>query len=687
MQGSLISRLHVLILLAGIGAPWSVFADDSGAVDVITVTGTRTAHTIADAPIVTQVITREQIERTTNLDVGRVLDEIPDVYVRQNEQFKLGASTIRMQGADANKVAILLNGRRFRGGIDGIVDLRDIPVDHIERIEVLRGPASSLYGSDAMGGVINIITRPAPERPEASLKIAGGTFGRLFGNATLGGSLGGVEGFLSYSHDELEIAQQYGEFSEQFSGEASDAKQRRDDLFVDLGYAIGARQRIGVTGNYNPIHEGPESRKVNGSVNGTYTWIGRAGTTLDLATGWYGFFRENDLSGFQEDVDYDNVFAEVRATHPMTHLVARETHLMTVGVRFRDEFLVGRTVPGTLLPVDDIDAAASLVSGYVQDEIGLTDSLSLVVGASFDAHEFYGGEANPRAHLTWRPNEWLRFSAGVGRGFRAPDLKQLFDVDANNIVRSGNRITGYVILGNRDLEPETDHGVTFHAGASPWPGIIASLGLFRHEFRDLIEVALLCAGPTLCPGGFENPYPELSGQLYRYENVGAAVTQGGDVSLQLLPFEIFDVVSDHRIEVRLQYGYLHSRNEGDRPGESGNELPFRPPHRFLPSLAHMYVPWGTEVRLGAEYEDRTYADLINSPDVIAESHWLFGAHFRWTPPRALVPMWLSWPGQRDEPFTIFVEGTNLLDAEFGLATAMGRVAGRRMIVGGVQVRL
>ena len=84
--------------------------------DGIVVTGTRTEHAEADAPVPTQVIDREEIEAVATDNVEVLLSQIPDLYVRRNEEFGLGASTVRMQGLDANKTAILIDGRRFRGG-------------------------------------------------------------------------------------------------------------------------------------------------------------------------------------------------------------------------------------------------------------------------------------------------------------------------------------------------------------------------------------------------------------------------------------------------------------------------------------------------------------------------------------------------------------------------------------------
>ena len=170
------------------------------------VTGTKTEHAAEEAPVPTQVIPREVIEQSATVGIEQVLDQIPDLYVQQNVEFGLGASIVRMQGADPNKVAILLDGQRFRGGIDGVVDLRDIPAGEIEQIEIIRGPASSLYGSDAMAGVINIRTRVGrrPD-PTSTPPAAGGSSRSSSTSSSHGWHVGPVKYFLSAQHDEVAV--------------------------------------------------------------------------------------------------------------------------------------------------------------------------------------------------------------------------------------------------------------------------------------------------------------------------------------------------------------------------------------------------------------------------------------------------------------------------------------------------
>lgn len=661
------------------------------ALDEIVVTGTKTRHRVDEAPIPTQVISKEEISRTSAATIEEVLDQVADIYVRRNDQFRLGASTVRMQGADPNKVAILLNGRRFRGGIDGVVDLRDIPAQNIERIEIVRGPASNLYGSDAMAGVINIITRAGTEKPSVKGTIGAGNFGRFLAAASHGYRIGDLSYFFSAQHDEIEIAQLFGEISGQYAGAASDAKQTRDNLFLTLDYRPLTAHRFSLTGDYTPVREGPKSTKHNLTTTLGWDWQIAPLADFFLNASRYGFERDNQLQGFEEDVSYEDWSGEARLAYNLLRGIWIDSHLFSIGHRLRTESLDSASLAfrsgsgSVILDPGDVHASTMLNSTYLQDEITLGEHVTAVIGTSVDVHRYFGAHVSPRFNLTWRPSDRYRISGTVGRGFRAPDLLQLFDVDPNNITISRDRIGGYVILGNRDLQPETDLGSSLSFEARPWDGFSTTLSLFRHNFHNLIGVALECATSTICQPGFTNPFPQLSGQIFRYQNISSAITQGLDIGFAIDPATLLQWRTPHRIGLQLNYAHLYSRNTSDRPGDKHKELPFRPPHRFLPAITYRNNTNGLDVKLWGEYEDRTYTDVSNSADFIARSHWLWNGRLALRPAQLLGASRLpSWVRQGYDWMSFFIEGTNLTDEEFGLLTPMGRIAGRRTFLAGVQ---
>lgn len=652
----------------------------------IVVTGTRTPYRADEAPVPTQVIRREEIMATTSDNIADVLDQIPGLYVRRNEEFRLGASTVRMQGADPNKVAILLNGRRFRGGVDGVVDLRDIPAASVERIEIIRGPASSLYGSDAMGGVINIITRQAGATPTFDAAIAGGSFGRVLGRASHGYSEGPFSYFLSYQHDEIELAQQFTDPSEQYEGDAADAKQTRDDLLAQLAYDVTPQHTVSFISDYAPIREGPLSQRDNVTLGGAYDAALTEMTSANADVNWYYFDRSNALPGFEEDVTFREWDAGLRGLHTFLHGIRGEQHQLSVGYRFNHEQLasagrsVGEAANAVALP--GVDAHAYQHSPYFQDEIVLGERWSAVVGASADVHNRYGVEINPRGTISWRPHDNYRLAVTVGRGYRAPDLLQLYDRDFNNVGAGSN---AYVILGNPDLEPETDLATTITGEAQPFPGLRATVDLYRHEFRNLIGVSIVCFAGTCTRPGFENPYPGVVNQVFRYENVRKAITQGVELSLRLEPLRwLLSEPGNHDVRLDLGYGYLHSRNKGGIASEDGNQLPLRPPHRVLPGVTYRHRAWGSEIHWFGEYESDTYTDLANNEDLVARNHWLWSFHVeqRLSPLLFLLPS--AAPVERTvRGLSVFADGYNVFDQEFGLATPRGQFAGHATFLAGV----
>lgn len=657
--------------------------------DEINVTAETDQQVVDDSPTAVQVVTREEIERTASDNVEKVLDLVPDLYIRRNDQFRLGASTVRMQGADPNKVAILLNGRRFQGGVDGVVDLRDIPTDNIERIEIIRGPASSLYGSDAMAGVINIITRQGSEHPSFEATMAGGTFDRLLANASHGYSIGDLTYFLSYQHDEVALAQQYGAISSQFEGDAGDAKQVRDNIFSNLTYQLTPQQQVSATVNYNPVREGPESHRDNLTTGAGWSWQPTDAWDSGLDFNRYAFARKNDLVGFEEDVHYEDWAGQGRLSYAARGSLAGEQQIITLGYRIRSESLDmpstsrGGTA-GNPVVFPSVHESALHNSPYMQDEILLDDAWSIVVGSSLDLNEYFSASVDPRLSIGWRPNDLFRITASVGRGYRAPDLLQLFDIDANNIVVNGDRVTGYVILGNPNLQPETDLGATLQVEARPVSGVAASVSFFRHDFHDLIAVELACLNATTCSGDFEHPFPDLNGQVFRYNNVSKALTEGFDIGLGLEPLEWLDHgAGDNILQLQLSYGFLHAVNLDPRPGE-GKELPYRPPNRAIITLDTGRRDLGIRSRFVAEYEDRTFTELANSTEFIAESHWIFDTRLEIEPARLLS----RWPlsgtaGQIWRGISFFTEASNLADAEYGVPGPMGNIAGKRSVLAGV----
>ena len=281
--------------------------DDTVRVDEVVVTGSKTEEDRWEATVPVQVLDRAEVESSSTINLEDALAEIPGLYVRRNNQFRLGASTVRMQGADPDKVAILVDGRRVRGGIEGVVDLRDLPANNVERIEIIRGPASSLYGSDAMAGVINIITRGGTPEPHAAAAYGQGSFARKFWSASHGWQAGNLRYFFSGMHDEFRPLEQYGVISEQFTG---DEVQKRDQAGARFDWEHGAH-RVSLTPSI-ATEDSPDSDKQDLSTGGEWQWRTSENTRITNWINWYDFTRSNNLEGFEENNHYDDWEGESR---------------------------------------------------------------------------------------------------------------------------------------------------------------------------------------------------------------------------------------------------------------------------------------------------------------------------------------------------------------------------------------
>ena len=695
-RGARAALLATVLLVTALGAARAdeVVTDDpedpglSFSLQETVVTGTKTEHPAGESPVPTQVIPRRRIEETATVNVEEVLNQIPDIYVQQNQEFGLGASVVRMQGADPNKVAILLDGQRFRGGVDGVVDLRDISTVPIEQIEIIRGPASSLYGSDAMAGVINIRTRAGSPDLSLAATAAGGSFAQQLYNASHGWHVGPVRYFIAAQHDQVAIAELFGPISGQYSGEDVDDTQKRDSVFVRLDYPTET-QSLRVTTDYlkerNPLSDADDL------TNGVFwNWQPFDGWHLDLEGSRYGFERNNDLEGFIEDNSYADWETEARLTAPELELVGTK-HLAIAGTRFRYETFdappqtIGGGDDGLTAPA--IDASATQISPFLQDEIFLHEQWSLVLGLSLDDHDRYGLEVNPRGTLRYRPLETFDAGFTVGRGYRAPDLLQLYDIDINNVAVVGNRVTGYAIVGNPDLKAETDVAFNLELGFRPWRGVSSSLTFFRHQFDDLIANVIACPTPTTCNPGFTNPFPELQGPIFSFANVSQALTQGFDFGVEVRPLDWLDLdgASAHDVRVSLGYGFLDSRNESGIPGEDGNELPFRPKNRVLPSVTWSHGDVGTTLRIWGQWEDEIFTDLGNTQEGRIRPHWFWNFKLTQKLPglvRTIAgesPAWL-------DGTAVFVQGLNVFDEVLegvAIAAESRQFSTRATFLGGV----
>ncbi|MFP5305204.1 MAG: TonB-dependent receptor plug domain-containing protein, partial [Gammaproteobacteria bacterium] len=223
---------------------------EPASLETIVVTGTRTAHRLGDAPVDVQLITAADIRNSGARDLAELLAREGGVYATRVAG---RGSEIEIQGLSSEHVLVLVDGRRMIGRIDGAIDLTRLRLDSIERVEIVKGPSSALYGADALGGVVNVITRRDGSGGSAlTLRGDGDGNAEVFGNAgwqlgkRLGGRLSGGRFRLeSYDLDERTVGRDGVDGDNRFAS-GTLRWQGADESLVDadLAYALDDSLRV-----------------------------------------------------------------------------------------------------------------------------------------------------------------------------------------------------------------------------------------------------------------------------------------------------------------------------------------------------------------------------------------------------------------------------------------------------------
>jgi len=506
----MLAWLAVVSLTPSFMAMAAAPADLSAAtLDKVTVTATLSEQDTRLAPASTTVIDREELETTNPQNLLEAVREVPGVTLSPRQVG--GRKTLSLRGLEGRHVLTLVDGRRIVA-TDDVVGHSDyqygwLPMAAVERIEVIRGPMSTLYGSEALGGVINLITRRPDDQWQGELSVRA---------ATTKGNDGGQQGSGS-----LYAAGPMGERVDlrlsAYSGYTPAVADADDPRYSEIE---GGRVHAGTLGANIELtdQQSLEFNHFQGLEKRFYDDVARTGTGYqnqydirrrqsDLAwrgdfDGWRGQLRAYD--GHTEILNYRT--QNVATTRPQTlddkvidgHAVLNlGAHVLTVGGEARNEAL---TNAGLVGGHDDADHKAL----FVQDEISFGQNLHLTSGIRYDRHELFGHELSPRAYLVWEATPQWVIKGGYGHAFKAPTLKQ---ISPNYVGAEGP----HTFMGNADIRPETLDSFELSAH---WQSDAVSFSAtaFRSKVEDLITYRLLRQeGPR---------------RFYQYDNVDNARISG-----------------------------------------------------------------------------------------------------------------------------------------------------------------
>ena len=571
--------------------------DDSEylSLDGIVVTGTRTEHMLSDVPVRTEVIDARTLQNRHVQDAAQALALLPGVYVRQTHG-KEGQSAW-MQGFDSDHVLILVDGRLPIASTGSTVDLSQISIQDVERIEVVKGGTSALYGTSAMGGVVNIITKRR-ERPFAfSLDATGGSWGeraveepsyyRLAG--TMDAMLGAW--FLrlnadwrddsGYADDPDGFAQQ-GQAVERTNLKAEAGWQTgRDRIELAVEYFTEDKYRpsLGFYPGVGYEEEVWEESVESGGVmlSGTHQ-PGDQKVTWQL---WYQQYASTSTEDIVKTVGIENrrkAEMEYGGGELQWDVILGESHLLSMGTRLHAETL-DQKKSGAAQPEID-DKSRNNIEFFVQDSWNPGASTEVLPGARWQNDSDFGPHFSPKINAmqtVMTAPVSLALRAGIGTGYRIPTLKERY-FDFNQSQYS------YIVIGNPDLKPESSVSYQLGADLRFDSTRSVSVNLFYNDVNNLIDTIL-------------NPVAteENGMDTYDYRNIGRATMKGVEVDATWMW---------NNFIIKGGYTWLDAIDE-----ETGLKLTDRPEHQFKGSMEWYTGPL-TFVVLGM-VQSSEYVDEAN----------------------------------------------------------------------------
>ena len=509
--------------------------------EVAVVSETRQAQLRESLNSRVDVVTRARMDDAAALTVADALQEVPGVLTRRGSE-TAGAAGQQIQGIDSRQVLVLIDGQPVvgaRGIKRGAINLDRQSTGRLDRVEVVKGASSALYGSDAIGGVINMITR----QPTADLELGGaaslGSFGDESLRAEAAFTRGGLSGFFTSErrdHDGFDLTPSTvdttGAPTQRVDGLAKVRAQVRPGLAIQglaTGYLTDTQGRS--IGELGPQEDDIEEDALNAGL--TIDWVARPLTTVQ-ARAYHAAYDESSTGRLASGAALAPGALDERLTKidiSASHVLGARQQLQGGAEWWRN------TYDGINRLREDRAQRATTSVAWLQHRLALGARVSTTAGVRVDDHSAFGTAVSPKIGINARVSDTVRVRASYGRGFRAPDLGQLY-------YRFMNPTNFYQVVGNPSLEPETAN--SYQAGAefvSRGRRVRIGANLFRNDVHDLIESVSLgfIATPAqlqalMAREGIDPSFsPSIGRLLFVYRNVAEARTEGieadGEVAL------------------------------------------------------------------------------------------------------------------------------------------------------------
>lgn len=554
----------------------------------VIVTASKYEQNLQEVPISVSVLEAKELSYRNTITLDDALRYVPGVHMTQG-QINVRGSTGYSRGV-GTRVLLLLDGLPLLSGDTGEIIWESLPVYLIERIEIVKGAGSALYGSSALGGVVNVITRDIPDQPEMRLRMYGGMYdtpkypswrwtedSRFFDGQSVN---------YAQRFDDIKVFMGFGRTADE--GFKQNDFWRRYNTSIRFGYNVSPFESLTLLFSYLNQRRGnflywksldsaltPPDEQLTQRVKSD-RWSFGAQFTQFLSTDLYYTVRTSVYRTAWEDnianaLDSTGNRSKANFLNGEVQMVysALDRHIITSGIYGSFNNVLADTIFGKH---SGYNAAL-----YAQDEWKLLPDVRLVLGARYDMQRIEGTrgvwQINPKVGVTYTLDDGTALRASIGRGFRAPSIAETYTT---------TEAGGVVVQPNPSLRPERSWSYELGGSTTLTDNVFLQASLFQNDFWDLIE-------PTFGTDG-----------KVRFQNVTRARVQGAELSFSTAWFERM-LVSD------IGYTYMYPRDV------SRNDiLRYRPRHLLYATVRATYDGF----QIGIDYRYLSKVERIDEEFVV-----------------------------------------------------------------------
>ena len=536
----------ILLFLAvpAIGQKTTTDSAFSKMLDEVVITGTRTDNKMSNIPLPIQVITSKSIQASGSqklidilqMQTGLVIANNPLGTALQGYPNPFGDG-IQMQGLDPAYTLILVDGEPLTGRNAGIVNLGRIAVGNIKQVEILKGPATSLYGSDALAGVINIITRE-PDQNELNAQIHYGT-SNTWGTTISSNLKGNKTAFQLFanrlSSDGYDLDKNiYGKTVDPFIDYSINAKMIYQPDIKNKFTLSGRYFRDNQSNNYQIFTEQKPEIVIGHTIETDKSIYARWEHTINNGINYFASiyttgYTNNAAASLQRN---DSLYEEIK----MNQILIKPELQFNIGRNPKSLFVTGTGYNLETVNSGRYGDKKKLNSWYLfgQKQFNF-HATNLIVGARFDKNSLYAAQISPKLAIAQKISPALIIKGSIGTGFKAPDFRQQFLDFSNSLI-------GYTLIGASELgpglkslkesgqlydntniapylngvalSPEKSVGINLGFDLTLNTNTVIKLNFFRNDITNLIET-------------YNLPFTKRNNQaIYSYKNLNAVYTQG-----------------------------------------------------------------------------------------------------------------------------------------------------------------